>query len=80
MNIQLLPLRKEETIAFKEEIQEAFQQGFQAHFPSEEGNTSTSIAADSMPLSFSMIIILSPTCLSSLTRKTGCSSLKRETT
>jgi len=27
MNIQLLPLREEETIAFKEEMQEAFQQG-----------------------------------------------------
>lgn len=29
MNIQFLPLREEETIAFKEEMQEAFQQGFQ---------------------------------------------------
>ncbi len=38
MNIQLLPLREEETVAFKEEMQESFQQGFQAHFPKEENN------------------------------------------
>jgi hypothetical protein len=28
MNIQLLPLREEETIAFKEEMQEAFSRDF----------------------------------------------------
>ena len=31
MNIQLLPLREEETIAFKEEMQEAFEHGFKSH-------------------------------------------------
>ena len=46
MNIQLLPLRKEETVAFKKEMQEAFQQGFQAHFPSEEGNSQWQVLPD----------------------------------
>ena len=46
MNIQLLPLREEETIAFKEEMQEAFQQGFQAHFPNEEGNNLWQVLPD----------------------------------
>ena len=46
MNIQLLPLREEDTIAFKEEIQEAFQQGFQAHFPNEEGNNLWQVLPD----------------------------------
>lgn len=46
MNIQLLPLRKEETIAFKEEMQEAFKQGFQAHFPNEEGNNKWQVLPD----------------------------------
>ena len=46
MNIQLLPLREEDTIAFKEEMQEAFQQGFQAHFPSEEGNNQWQVLPD----------------------------------
>ncbi len=32
MNIQLFPLREEETIAFKEEMQEAFQHGFMAYY------------------------------------------------
>jgi N-acetylglutamate synthase-like GNAT family acetyltransferase len=31
MNIQLLPLREEETIAFKEEMQKAFEHGFKSH-------------------------------------------------
>ena len=34
--IRLLPLREEETITFKEEMQEAFQYGFQVHFPGKE--------------------------------------------
>ena len=38
MNIQLLPLREEETIAFKEEMQEAFQHGFQAYYKEDETN------------------------------------------
>ena len=151
MNIQLFPLREEETIAFKEEMQEAFHHGFQAYYKEDETNqwqvlpdedfyqslnavgaeayeafsedgqrvggaiitangnmgelaflyvevgvqskgigqaicristavtfTSTSTAANSMPLSFSTSIIQTRTCLSSLIRKTGCSSLKRE--
>jgi hypothetical protein len=32
MDIQLLPLREEETIAFKVEMQEAFQHGFLAYY------------------------------------------------
>ena len=38
MNIQLFPLREEETIAFKEEMQEAFQHGFQAYYKEDETN------------------------------------------
>jgi GNAT superfamily N-acetyltransferase len=38
MNIQLFPLREEETIAFKEEMQEAFQHGFQAYNKENETN------------------------------------------
>ena len=38
MNIQLLPLREEETIAFKEEMQEAFQHGFQTYYKEDEHN------------------------------------------
>ena len=38
MNIQLFLLREEETIAFKEEMQEAFQHGFQAYYKEDETN------------------------------------------
>ncbi len=38
MNIQLLPLREEETVAFKEEMQESFQHGFQAYYKEDETN------------------------------------------
>lgn len=38
MNIQLLPLREEETIAFKEEMQESFQHGFQTYYKEDEHN------------------------------------------
>ncbi|MBR2203983.1 MAG: GNAT family N-acetyltransferase [Prevotella sp.] len=38
MNIQLFPLREEETIAFKEEMQEAFQHGFRAYYKEDETN------------------------------------------
>ena len=38
MNIQLFPLREEETIAFKEEMQEAFQHGFLAYYKEDETN------------------------------------------
>ena len=38
MNIQLLPLREEETIAFKEEMQKSFQHGFQAYYKEDETN------------------------------------------
>ena len=123
----LIRLSEEHIIAFKEEMQEAFQHGFMAYYKddnqwqvlpdkdfyqsleaegaeayeaiSEDGQrvggaiitangnmgelaflyayTSTSIAADSMPLSFSMSITLTPICLSSLTRRTDYLSLKR---
>ena len=135
MNIQLFPLREEETIAFKEEMQEAFQHGFQAYYKEDETNqwqvlpdedfyqslnavgaeayeafsedgqrvggviitangtmgelaflyvkstagisTSTSTAADSMPLSSSTSIIQTPICRSSLTKRTDCLSLRK---
>ena len=32
MKIQLLPLREAQTIAFKEEMQEAFQHGFESYY------------------------------------------------
>ncbi|MBQ6204446.1 MAG: hypothetical protein IJK46_10190 [Prevotella sp.] len=38
MNILLLPLREEETVAFKEEMQESFQHGFQAYYKEDETN------------------------------------------
>ena len=38
MNIQLLPLREKETIAFKEEMQESFQHGFQTYYKEDEHN------------------------------------------
>ena len=38
MNIQLLPLREEETVAFKEEMQKSFQHGFQAYYKEDETN------------------------------------------
>ena len=37
-NMQLLRLRAEETIAFKEEMQDAFQHGFQAYYKEDETN------------------------------------------
>ncbi|MBP5375066.1 MAG: hypothetical protein J6Y38_01885 [Bacteroidaceae bacterium] len=36
--IRLIKLSEEHTIAFKEEMQEAFQHGFQAHYPNKEEN------------------------------------------
>lgn len=45
-SIRLLPLRAGETIAFKEEMQEAFQHGFQVHFPRQEGNNQWQVLPD----------------------------------
>ncbi len=44
--IRLIKLSEEHTIAFKEEMQEAFQHGFQAHYPNKEENNQWQVLPD----------------------------------